>query len=150
MITKIVVEGPNNVGKTTLINKLQNIYGLNDWKQMHMTSVDDNSFDNYDKLFSSDERIIFDRAHVGEMIYPQRLGRPRELTPQEFYRLCEKFKDGVLYIFVDATIDFIKRGYIDKREPFDEDFTTYEHEMFDLYYNKIKTITSNILKIKNV
>ena len=149
MINKIVVEGPNNVGKTSLVNRLMNVHGLNTWKVIHMTGNDDNSFKHYDELFGTDENIIFDRAHVGEMIYPKIYGRKSTLTEKEFLELCRKYKDKILYIFVNANINFVIKANANKNERFNQsEFLTEQFEFLQ-YSQKIEDITCSILKIYN-
>ena len=139
MITKIVIEGPNNVGKTTFINTLKRMDEFKDWLVIHMTGDDDNSYAHYDALFSSNEKIIFDRAHVGEVIYPAYYNTKPDLTFDEMLKLSEKYSENVLYFFITADKENIIKMYVKKCETniYDDDLVKYELETFEQCKNAL-------------
>ena len=53
MIDKIVVEGPNNVGKSTFISKLKELDEFKDWEVIHCTNKTPNTYEYFYELFSS-------------------------------------------------------------------------------------------------
>jgi thymidylate kinase len=126
-----VVEGPNNVGKTTFINKLAN--ELPCWQIEHLTGDCPNDVNFYDHILSDKRDVILDRCHVGEMIYPQIYERVPKLTEEEFYSLCDKHKDHVIYVFIDAETAFIYRSCKNKNEEFVIGDVLHEKFEFDGY-----------------
>lgn len=76
----ILVEGPDNVGKTTLIQGIQNKLNDIQFHVLHYSNVKQESKEKsilYNKtiykqmfeLFNSDLSFICDRSHLGEMVY---------------------------------------------------------------------------------
>lgn len=73
---KIVVEGPDRVGKTTLINVMRTA-DLEGTNVLHFGAPSKNfDFDsNYRIHFESDVNQIFDRSFISEIVYSEVLGR---------------------------------------------------------------------------
>lgn len=81
----LIVEGPDAVGKTTLIQNIRNYFNKNTFKNIHFGSVKHSSTDSYinynrklynemfqlmiNDLTNENSGIIFDRSHLGEMVY---------------------------------------------------------------------------------
>lgn len=81
----LIVEGPDNVGKTTLINNIKNHYNDYTLHTIHYSNVKQSSTEDTirytEKLHSEMFRmmlnavpndksgLIFDRSHLGEMVY---------------------------------------------------------------------------------
>lgn len=152
MINKIVVEGPNNVGKTTLINKLKQLDAFKDWDVVHMSEKSPCSYDYFDELFSSDTKMIFDRAHLGEAVYSELYGRPPKMTVDEIMKLTEKYKHNILYLKVDADTRFIIKGYNSKGEENQINlFAIYdEKNLFNGLFTGVESISdTNVIKIYN-
>lgn len=150
---KIVFEGPNNVGKSTLIKKLKRLQ--NDLKLVeveHVTEVCPNDYVFYEDLLSSSEPMIFDRLHLGEMIYSNIFGRECKLSPDEFDRLLTTHKDHTLIVIVDADYDFIIRATQAKQEFFDYNISKKERkEYYDMwqYLHPLESIGIKAIRIKN-
>jgi hypothetical protein len=67
------------------------------------------------------------------MIYPQIYERVPKLTEEEFYSLCDKHKDHVIYVFIDAETAFIYRSCKNKNEEFVIGDVLHERFEFDGY-----------------
>lgn len=81
----IIIEGPDNVGKSTLIRGLQHFYNKNTFQCLHFSNVKHDSVEDgieysknlYTQMFESMSNLakynnagmICDRAHLGEMVY---------------------------------------------------------------------------------
>lgn len=81
----VIIEGPDNVGKTTLIQNLKNHYNNYTLHSVHYSNVRQNSPEKvieystklYTEMFQSmfemskydKAGMIFDRSHLGEMVY---------------------------------------------------------------------------------
>lgn len=96
---KIAFEGPKGTGKTTAINSI--VKSLNeDYKVIHMTKEDDNSFFGYKRLLD-DENVIFDRYALGELVYPFIYKRVPQMGPMEVLALAK----DVDYLFISYSSD---------------------------------------------
>lgn len=81
----IIIEGPDNVGKTTLINGIKNYFNDYTFHTIHYSNVKQESTEKvieyskkmYKEMFSymlnsikfNKSGIICDRSHIGEMVY---------------------------------------------------------------------------------
>lgn len=81
----ILVEGPDNVGKTTLINNIKNHFNDYTFQSLHFSNVKHNSIEEgieystkqYTEMFEmmlflskfDKAAVICDRSHLGEMVY---------------------------------------------------------------------------------
>ena len=139
----IVVEGPNNVGKTTFINKL--LTSLPDYKVEHTSNKCPNTFDYYKKCLTCFDNIIYDRLHVGEMIYPTLMNRRGNLTSKEFEKLL-KIED-VIYVFIDADMEFIIQACSEKNEVFDYGMSIKERVAFNTFSDMLSVKNCNVVKI---
>ena len=124
----IVVEGPNNVGKTTFIDAFLKKH--KDFSVRHITDKDDNTIEFYESLLSTSENMIYDRCHPGEMVYPVIYGRESNVNIVNFPELCEKHRN-VVYIFIDATDEFKIRGFNNKHEDYDMQMIIKEQDLFN-------------------
>lgn len=143
---KIVIEGPNNVGKSTLIEALKE--HLN-WEVEHVTATCPNDYTFYDDLLSCNEPLIFDRLHLGEMVYPEIYGRQRKLSDEEFDDLCEKHCEHTLIVVMDADFDFIITANSLKNEKFNYNETWQEKKEFYEIYQFCKDGFPNCIRLKN-
>lgn len=76
---KLIIEGCDGVGKTTLVKLLAEKYGLD---VCHCTQYDPADFAFY-KQTARKENIIWDRHTIGELIYPQVFNRKQQISPED-------------------------------------------------------------------
>ena len=103
---KIIVEGCDGTGKTTLCKKLAEHYGLD---IVHVTSKDPNDFEFYRQLLRK-TNVVFDRHFVGELIYPEVYKREGKLTlPGAWYlrNLC--MEEKVVPIILTTSLEEIRK-----------------------------------------
>jgi thymidylate kinase len=143
---KIVIEGPNNVGKSSLIEELRKY--LN-WEVEHVSSSCPNDFKFYDDLLSCDEPLIFDRLHLGEMVYPEIYNRKNNLSENEFDELCEKHCEHTLTVVLDADFEFIIMANVLKDEHFNYNEVWQEKKGFYNIYEFCKCTFPNCIRLKN-
>ena len=76
---KIIIEGPDNVGKSTLINNIIKNYKKN-FLYLHYYATPDKEnpiqwgkeqYNIMFNLFHTNPYVIADRAHLGELVYPE-------------------------------------------------------------------------------
>ena len=128
---RIIIEGADGVGKTTLVNKLAEQYNLG---VIHCHSKDPNDLDFYYQLLRKND-VIYDRHLIGEMIYPKIFGRPQKLKDYELEYLLAKCDDlGVIIIILTAEMDDIKKRLSKKDE-------------FKCVLSNIEDINDNFLKL---
>lgn len=77
---RIIIEGADGTGKSTLVNKLKERYKTD---TLHITNLDPNDFEFYKQSLRK-SNIIYDRNLLGEMVYPSIFGRSGNL---EWYEL---------------------------------------------------------------
>lgn len=76
---KIILEGCDGTGKTTLAKVLADRYHLD---ICHCTSEDPKDFDFY-KQTARKENVIWDRHTIGELIYPKVFDRRPQISPED-------------------------------------------------------------------
>lgn len=135
----IIVEGPNNVGKTSFINKLLNDPNFKHYQVEHVGSKCPNDLAFHRNFLEYYDNLILDRFYVGETIYPQLYGREAKLTIDDLSDLVKEFENNVVHVFVDADIEFIAKAYKNKDEEPDWEFIYKERNMFN---NRFKLLRS--------
>jgi GTPase SAR1 family protein len=146
MYKNIVIEGPNNVGKSTLIEELLELEPFKNWRVEHMTENSPNSFEFYDATLSNCHNTIFDRHCIGEIVYPKLFNRKTSITEEHIIELV-KCNNETLFIFVTADLNFINNAYIFKDELRNWFFITNERNAFDNAYNMLKENENVILLV---
>ena len=93
---KIILEGCDGTGKTTLAKKLQKRYGID---YVHVNRQDPTSYEFYSQTLSKTD-IIWDRHFIGEMIYPTVFKRKPNLRMADFESLLAKAREQNVVILV--------------------------------------------------
>lgn len=111
----IIIEGPDAVGKTTLAEKLKAKYGMN---VIHLTSHTRNDYEMHIDLLDHCENTVFDRFHIGEMVYPIIYQRPGKLTSDEFIKITKRIIDNndLLIVMCTKDLDVLKKRLIERGE----------------------------------
>ena len=136
-IRNIVVEGPNNVGKTTLIKMLRSLELFKDWRVEHMHENSPNSYEFYDASLKYGNKTIYDRHCIGEVVYPQLFNRKTDFTLHDCKNVVIENED-TLFVFVTADYTFIKQAYDKKCEKIDWKFVINERAAFDAIYDGLR------------
>lgn len=114
--TIILVEGPDNVGKTTLIRNLKNYFNSNTFSTVHFSHVrqeskksyESYSYNLYRNMFKLAEYhvkelnscMICDRSHIGEMIYAPLYRNYDGDYVRRLEEQCEVLNNFVLFTLV--------------------------------------------------
>lgn len=110
---RIIIEGCDGTGKTTLCKLLADKYGLD---IVHITSKDPNDFDFYKQTMRK-SNVVYDRHFLGEMIYPKIYNRKGNLNLYDiewFRNYAIETKTCVIVLTTD--IDEIKRRLTERGE----------------------------------
>lgn len=103
---KIILEGCDGTGKTTLAKLLAEKYKLD---ICHCTQNDPADFEFY-KQTARKDNVIWDRHTIGELVYPFVFDRQPKISPQDALLILAYAKEAGAKIFVlTADIDEIKR-----------------------------------------
>lgn len=145
MITKIILEGPNNVGKSWLAANLKLKYPQ--FEIEHLSEASPNSIEFYKNLIVNEEYLILDRYALSEIVYSQLYGRPTSVSIEDIFKLVSN--DNTLIIYVDADYDFIIKAYDNKNEEFDYTTVLIEKQLFYNLYNTLLENGINIIRVKN-
>lgn len=93
---KIILDGVDCSGKTTLANILADKYGLD---VCHCTQHDPADFEFY-KNSARKENVVWDRHTIGEMIYPNIFNRERQLGIEDVRIVLHHFRKTGGKVFV--------------------------------------------------
>ena len=152
----IYIDGPNNTGKTTLVNKLAEVLREKQYivSIFHADENFENTYEAYDKLICEhkDDILILDRGWIGEQVYPYLRKRIPKISSWQIACLSSK---SYTYTFItDAYRIDIKKATLKKKEVFDTIETIQEINLFAntasylLYtgcaYNIIKTLRTSL------
>jgi thymidylate kinase len=96
---KIILEGCDGTGKTTLAKKLQDHYGID---YVHVKRADPSTYEFYSQTLLKTD-VIWDRHFIGEMIYPTVFKRQGNLRMAQFETLLEKARNQNVVILVLTT-----------------------------------------------
>ena len=101
---KIVLEGCDGVGKTSVAKILAMKYGCD---IVHMTGDDPKDYNFYNQSLRK-ENVIYDRNVIGERVYPLVFNREPELKRYELDLILESHTD-VHFFVLTANADEIER-----------------------------------------
>ena len=102
---KIILEGCDGTGKTTLAKKLAEKYGLD---ICHCTNIDPKDYDFY-RQTSRKENVVWDRHTIGELIYPEIFGRKQEISSEDARLVVMHGREeGLKFLVLTADNDVIK------------------------------------------
>ena len=126
---KLIIEGPNNVGKSTLIHVITEIFSTYEFEVEHLSNLTPNSTEFHKDLLNAPKNVIFDRFCLSEIVYAPIFGRKPKFTLEESISIVDEFKDDTIVVLVDADYEFIVKAYKNKQEDFDYDFVKAEKEL---------------------
>lgn len=66
---KIILEGVDGCGKTTLATEIQRRFPEKNFKIVHLTRETPNNRAYFEKLLFGKDNVIFDRFHIGQFVY---------------------------------------------------------------------------------
>lgn len=137
MRIRLIIEGIDGSGKTTLSEFLAKKYGL---EYGHASSLTENDFKWHKKNIAKD-KIIWDRYHLGEMIWPFVFGRNPKMNEKEFNKLLKYMeKKGVILMITQPDIKIARSRVLkrDANDTFDIKKMQLANERFLTLFNLYK------------
>ncbi len=108
---KIILEGCDGTGKTTLAKILAEKYGLD---ICHCTQYDAKDYDFYRQTLRK-ENIIWDRHTLGELIYPEIFDRKQDIGVEDARLVMHYAKEaGVIVLVLTCDSEIIKKRLLDR------------------------------------
>lgn len=93
---RVILEGVDGAGKTTLAKILAEKYGLD---ICHCTQHDAADYDFYRQTLRK-ENVVWDRHTIGELIYPAIFNRERQISTEDARLVIHHAKEEGVKIFV--------------------------------------------------
>lgn len=119
---KIILEGPDGAGKSTIANKISTEFNL---KVQHVSGSDPNNYNWYIETFKNDN-VVFDRHFLGELIYPTVFNRQQRITNKEFKKLLKYIKENnILLIIIMADKQTILKRFTERKIKEDDRIIKY-------------------------
>lgn len=141
MITRIIIEGPDCSGKSTVVDRIKNALH---WDSKSLHHREGNQFARYLKEYAASEHIVFDRSHFSEEVYSKlwRGGSPFSKEEKEILDNICRLNTLVIFTCPEAEVlkeRYLKRGYeqqikpeeLEKsRELFCSEFSKVPHSLY--------------------
>lgn len=113
---KLIVDGCDLVGKSTLIKKLREKYNNDRISYLHFSYRDRTDYDFYNTMLDK-ENFIADRHFIDEMIYPEIFNREGQLSELDFLKLLDKCnKEDIKIIILTISQDELLRRSREREE----------------------------------
>ena len=111
----VIVDGPDAVGKSTLAEFVEKIFGF---KSVHSDAKSKNDYEYHSDLLHADESKFYDRFMAGEYVYPRIYGRDAKLTISEMEKLMKEIIDtNSLYVIMNTSdTDILIRRLAERKE----------------------------------
>lgn len=142
---KIIVEGPDGAGKTTLVNALVKKYNLN---KVVFTKEGYKNFNSY-MSYKNIDNVVFDRCFLSEVIYQNVFKRDRVLDIHEEYALLQNYFDDTILIILNADLDTLKKR-LEIRGDEEESVIDQLNLIKNLYDNYSKYLRVPTFNIENI
>ena len=108
---KIILEGCDGTGKSTLAKLIADKYGLD---ICHCTQSDPADYEFY-KQTARKDNVVWDRHTIGELVYPEVFDRKPKISPEDARLILAYAKEAGAKIFVlTSDIEEIKQRLINR------------------------------------
>lgn len=135
---KIIIDGIDASGKSTLANKLLN---TNIFKYiLHLTKNNIVDYDSFDYYLGSKDDLIFDRFHLSEEIFPSIYKRTPKISFDEYEIINKKIiENNIIYIvFICSDLSIINQRLKERNELNYLTEMPAQNSLFSLYANYFK------------
>lgn len=108
MIARIIIEGPDCSGKSTLVDRIKNELR---WDAKHLHHKDGNQFERYAKEYLTNERIVFDRSHFSEVVYGTMWRGGNPFSEEELKILNQISRTNTIIILTCPETEVLEKRY---------------------------------------
>lgn len=153
----IIIEGPDNLGKSTLIKQIAKQYNIQNNNIQHFTSPKTQDpyheyrqimFEELDVLkylkLENDRFIIWDRSPFGEYVYAKQRGYEMDYLDEACERLAELKNIKIFFILVYGNSKTLDKFYIKPKN--DEILTWQKREKINEIANDFVRLGANIIE----
>jgi len=106
-ITKIIIEGPDCSGKSTLVERLKNVLR---WDSKYLRHKEGDQFGRYLREYAGEETVL-DRSHFSENVYSKMWRGGSPFTKEEKEVLDKAAAVNSLIIFAIPSLKTLKERY---------------------------------------
>ena len=139
----IIIEGTDGVGKTTLAKNLASAYGYN---YFHSSSKTPNDYQYHFSLLDSDDKVVLDRFHIGELIYPILFDRDSKLTV-ESATMLSRMDDTLTIILYSSSDEFIINRIVERGDAEDMKVVIAANKMFQMIGQFLELLGVEVMMI---
>ena len=107
-ITKIIIEGPDCSGKSTVVERIKNMLR---WDSKSLHHNEGNQFKRYLKEYALNDNIVFDRSHFSEIVYSTLWRKGSPFSKKENNILNDICSNNTLVIFTCPTLQTLRKRY---------------------------------------
>lgn len=133
----VILEGLDAAGKTTLAEKLRNLYGM---RIHHSTASTPNDLAYHMNLLDYQSNMVFDRFHVGEYVYPNIYNREAKMSYSELREVEKRIIDNndMFIIFITSDMQIINERLIARGEENYLNEMTEQNKWFNKYIKRFE------------
>lgn len=104
---KIYIEGPDGIGKSTLVEHIIKKYK---YKMIHSSNLTENDYKYHSDLIDSEDNLVLDRFNLGEIVYPAIYNRKPKMTFDEQLKIMFRIEatTNPFIIFFASNFDDLK------------------------------------------
>ncbi|MFH1802391.1 MAG: hypothetical protein ABH864_02970 [archaeon] len=146
MKSKVIVEGPDCSGKSTLVNQLKNKLR---WDSKSLHHREGKQFERYLKEYSFSEGVVLDRSHFSEAVYSEmwRGGTPFEEWEEKL--LDELAAKTSVIVLACPSLGVLRERY--KSRGYDQQISLEELEMARKFFlEKLKDVNFILYESKDL
>lgn len=108
MINKVIVEGPDCSGKSTVVDRVKNALR---WDSKSLHHKEGNQFNRYLQEYALADRVVFDRSHVSEAVYSELWRRGSPFSEEEGKILNMLLQKDSLIILSSPSVELMQERY---------------------------------------
>jgi thymidylate kinase len=143
-ITKIIIEGPDCSGKSTVVDRVKNMLR---WDSKSLHHKPGNQFQRYLKEYALNNNIVFDRSHFSEIVYSILWREGNPFSKKENHILDEICSHNTLIIFTCPPLHTLRERYSNRN--FKQQIKLQELEKSRKLFIKTLKNTHHILYLSN-
>jgi len=137
MISRIIIEGPDCSGKSTVVERIKNTLR---WDSKSLHHIEGNQYSRYLKEYALNEKTVFDRSHFSEAVYSELWSSGSPFSTRERQILDQVTQNDSMIIFACPTLEKMRERY--EARDFQQQISLSELERArELFIKQMKNIT---------